>query len=293
MPDKPFSWVPKENLLSFEELFRFVKICIDKGVNKIRITGGEPTLRADIVDFIAMISNYKNDIDLAMTTNAYLFDKFAKPLKEAGLKRVNISLDTLDEDVALQISQKNILSKVLTGIQCAIDVGLEVKLNAVILKDINENEVINLVEFAKKGNMPIRFIQYMENTFANDKLKGLSAKEVKDIISTKYNFKDVGKDANAPAHYYELDDGYKFGTIEPYKEDFCQTCNRIRLTAEGVIVPCLYFDEGKSIREAIRNKDIDKAVSILDNVLANKPEKNKWSNDDNKTSDRAFYVTGG
>jgi uncharacterized integral membrane protein len=112
------------------------------------------------------------------------------------------------------------------------------------------------------------------------------------VISLVF-FSSLGNFAKiSPAHYYKLEDGSIFGTIEPYKEDFCKTCNRIRLTAEGVIIPCLYFDEGKSIREAIRNKDIDKAVSILANVLANKPEKNKWSIED-KSSDRAFYVTGG
>ena len=297
MPDKPFSWVPKENLLSFEDLFKFTKVCIDRGVNKIRITGGEPTLRADLHTFIKMISDYKSDIDLAMTSNGYLLDKFIEPLKEAGLKRINISLDTLKEDLAIKISQKNILPKVLRGIDLALEAGLKVKLNTVVLKGHNDHEIIDLIDFARSKDMPIRFIEYMENSFANKDLKGLNAQEIKDEISKTYTFKDVGLDKNAPAHSYELEDGYRFGIIEPHKEDFCTNCNRIRLTAQGVIVPCLYFDEGKSIREAVRANDIDKAASILDDVLANKPEKNRWetkgNESDNETSDRAFYVTGG
>jgi len=294
MPDKPFSWAPKENLLSFEELFKFTKVCIDRGVNKIRITGGEPTLRHDLSTFIQMISSYKSDIDLAMTSNAYLLDKYMQPLKEAGLKRINISLDTLNPEVAKKISQKDILQKVLNGIDLAIEAGMVVKINSVILRGHNDTEIIDLINYSRSKNISIRFIEYMENHFANKELKGLSAQEVKDIIAKTYKFKDMGLDDKAPSRYYELEDGYRFGIIEPHKEDFCANCNRIRLTAEGVIVPCLYFDEGQSIRDAIRDNKIDEAVSILDNVLATKPEKNRWlDSDSNEVSSRAFYVTGG
>jgi cyclic pyranopterin phosphate synthase len=293
MPEKPFSWVPKEDLLSFEDLFSFIKICIDNGVNKIRITGGEPLLREGLDSFIKLIYDYKNDIDLAMTTNAYLLKKTAKTLKDAGLKRVNISLDTLNTATAKQISQKDILKNVLEGIEEAIKVNLEVKLNTVILKNINDNEIHDLIEYAKDRNIPIRFIEYMENKFAKDNIEGLSADEIKKIISEKYPFTDIGKEENSPSNYYKLQDGYVFGTIEPYGSDFCKTCNRIRLSAQGLIIPCLYFDEGASIKDAIRNKDIKKAGEILQHVLDNKPEKNKWSKDNNDKSDRAFYVTGG
>ena len=293
MPDKPFSWVPKERILSFNELFEFIKICIDRGVNKIRITGGEPTVRENIDSFIAMIYNYKPDIDLAMTSNGYLLEKFAPKLKDAGLKRINISLDTIKRETAQRIASKDVLPKVLRGIDKALEVGLKLKLNTVALKGINDNQLVDLIDFARSLNAPIRFIEYMENHFANDGLQGLNANEVKAIIAQTYHFTDVGKDAMSPAHYYRLDDGFEFGIIEPHKEDFCATCNRIRLTAEGVIVPCLYFDEGQSIKKAIKNNDIDKAVSILDSVLANKPEKNRWLIDNNEVSNRAFYVTGG
>jgi len=294
MPEKPFSWVPKENLLSFEDLFLFIKVGIDEGINKIRITGGEPLLRADLDKFIKMISDYRSDLDLALTTNAYLLKPIAKKLKDAGLKRINISLDTLKPEIAKRISQKDVLPKVLAGIEEALKVGLVVKLNTVPLKGINDNEILDLLEFAKSKGMGIRYIEYMENKFAKDKLQGLNAQEVQDIITTRYNFKAIGRVASSPAHLFELDDGYKFGIIDPHKHDFCEDCNRVRLTAEGMLIPCLYFDEAMSIKEAVKNGDITAAANVLKEVLKNKPEKNKWSGDaQNETSDRAFYETGG
>src|SRR5210317_2387069 len=131
MPEKPFSWVPKENLLSFEELFLFVKVAIDEGVTKIRLTGGEHLLREDLDKFIQMISEYNPDIDLALTTNAYLLPESAQRLKDAGLKRLNISLDSLHADVAAKIAGKDVLPKVLEGIEKALEVGLKIKINMV------------------------------------------------------------------------------------------------------------------------------------------------------------------
>ena len=294
MPEKPFSWVPKENLLSFEDLFLFIKVGIDEGINKIRITGGEPLLRADLDKFIKMISDYRSDLDLALTTNAYLLKPIAQKLKDAGLKRINISLDTLKPEIAQKISQKDVLKKVLEGIEEAQKVGLGIKLNSVPLKGINDEEIIDLLEFAKSKNMGIRYIEYMENKFAKDKLQGLNAQEVQDIIATKYNFKPVGRVESSPAHLFELDDGYRFGIIDPHKHDFCEDCNRIRLTAEGMLIPCLYFDEAMSIKDAVKKGDMEAAANILKEVLANKPEKNKWGGDDeNEISQRAFYETGG
>ena len=294
MPEKPFSWVPKENLLSFEDLFLFIKVGIDEGINKIRITGGEPLLRADLDKFIKMISDYKADLDLALTTNAYLLKPIAQKLKDAGLKRINISLDTLKPEIAQKIAQKDVLKKVLEGIEEAQKVGLGVKLNSVPLKGINDEEIIDLLEFAKSKNMGIRYIEYMENKFAKDKLQGLNAQEVQDIIATKYNFKPAGRVESSPAHLFELDDGYRFGIIDPHKHDFCEDCNRIRLTAEGMLIPCLYFDEAMSIKDAVQKGDVKAAANVLKEVLANKPEKNKWGTDDeNEISQRAFYETGG
>ncbi|EAJ5474986.1 GTP 3',8-cyclase MoaA [Campylobacter jejuni] len=292
MPKIPFDYQPKENLLSFEELFLFVKAAIDEGIEKIRITGGEPLLRKDLSIFIKMISDYKSDIDLAITTNGFLLKDFAKDLKNAGLKRLNISLDTLDHKKAKTLAQKDVLDSVLSGIDEALNLDLKVKLNTVALKNLNDDELISLLEFAKSKKAQIRFIEFMENTHAYGKLQGLKRDEIIQILSQKYQIQLIKKDEKAPVSIYKADD-YEFGIIDPHSHEFCDSCNRIRLSAEGLLIPCLYFDEALSIKEAVRKGDIKAAVEILQEVLRNKPEKNKWSVVDNKTSSRAFYQTGG
>lgn len=292
MPKIPFDYQPKENLLSFEELFLFVKAAIDEGIEKIRITGGEPLLRKDLSVFIKMISDYKSDIDLAITTNGFLLKDFAKNLKNAGLKRLNISLDTLDHKKAKTLAQKDVLDSVLAGIEEALNLDLKVKLNTVALKNLNDNELLSLLEFAKSKNAQIRFIEFMENTHAYGKLQGLTRDEILQILSQKYQIQLIKKDQKAPVSIYKAND-YEFGIIDPHSHEFCDSCNRIRLSAEGLLIPCLYFDEALSIKEAIRRGDVKAAVEILQEVLRNKPEKNKWSVEDNETSSRAFYQTGG
>ncbi|EOH9853996.1 GTP 3',8-cyclase MoaA [Campylobacter jejuni] len=292
MPKIPFDYQPKENLLSFEELFLFVKAAIDEGIEKIRITGGEPLLRKDLSIFIKMISDYKSDIDLAITTNGFLLKDFAKDLKNGGLKRLNISLDTLDHKKAKTLAQKDVLDSVLSGIDEALNLDLKVKLNTVALKNLNDDELISLLEFAKSKKAQIRFIEFMENTHAYGKLQGLKRDEIIQILSQKYQIQLIKKDEKAPVSIYKADD-YEFGIIDPHSHEFCDSCNRIRLSAEGLLIPCLYFDEALSIKEAVRKGDIKAAVEILQEVLRNKPEKNKWSVVDNETSSRAFYQTGG
>ncbi len=294
MPEKPFSWVPRENLLSYEDLFKFVKVSIDEGIRKVRITGGEPLLREGLENFIKMIADYRSDIDLALTTNAYLLPRTAQKLADAGLKRINVSLDSLNEEVAAKIAQKDVLKTVLKGIQAASDAGLKVKVNCVPMKGMNDGELIEIMDFCKEKGYPIRYIEYMENQHAKDTAKGLNSEEIQAIIREKYNFKMIEREGSSPSQNYKLDDGYVFGIIEPHKDDFCATCNRIRLTASGVLIPCLYFEDAQSIKEAIQNNDIDKAAAILKDVLANKPEKNKWAEEEGmETSSRAFYETGG
>ncbi|MFK0455333.1 GTP 3',8-cyclase MoaA [Campylobacter jejuni] len=282
MPKIPFDYQPKENLLSFEELFLFVKAAIDEGIEKIRITGGEPLLRKDLSIFIKMINDYKSDIDLAITTNGFLLKDFAKDLKNAGLKRLNISLDTLDHKKAKTLAQKDILDSVLSGIDEALNLDLKVKLNTVALKNLNDDELISLLEFAKSKKAQIRFIEFMENTHAYGKLQGLKRDEIIQILSQKYQIQLIKKDEKAPVSIYKADD-YEFGIIDPHSHEFCDSCNRIRLSAEGLLIPCLYFDEALSIKEAVRKGDIKADVEILQEVLRNKPEKNKWSVVDNET----------
>jgi len=290
MPNTPFEWSPKENVLSYEEMFEFLKLAIDEGVKKIRLTGGEPLLRKDLDIFIKMLYDYKPSLDLALTTNGYYLKEYAKKLKNAGLKRVNISLDTLNPEIAKKIAQKDVLERVLKGIDEAIKVGFKVKLNTVVMKGINDKEILDLLEFAKKKKVIIRFIEFMENERAYPGIKRVGADEILNKISKKYNFKKLEKKAEA-SEYYEMDDGYVFGIIKPHDEEFCKSCNRIRLTAEGYLIPCLFFTESYNIKEAIRKGDINRAAEILRNVVRNKPEKNDWQEDE--VSSRAFWETGG
>ncbi len=293
MPEKPFSWVPKENLLSFEELFEFIKVCIDEGVNKIRITGGEPLLREGLDTFLKMIYDYAPTIDLAMTTNAYLLKGTAQKLKDAGLKRINVSIDTLKPQVAQDITGKDVLQNVLDGVDEAIKVGLKVKVNMVPMKNMNFEEIIDVLEYSKAHNMSIRFIEYMENSFAKADIAGVKSPELLAKLREYYEFSDDGFDGSSPSHYFTMKDGYRFGIIEPYEDDFCKKCNRIRLTAEGNLIPCLYFDEAMSIAESVKKGDIKGATDVLKEVIRTKPEKNRWGGDDAEVSTRAFYETGG
>jgi len=297
MPEKPFSWVPHENLLSFEELFLFIKATIDEGVDKIRLTGGEPLLREDLDKFIAMIHDYKPDIDLAITTNGFLLCDAAHKLKIAGLKRLNISLDSLKPDIAAKIAGKDVLHRVVAGIEKALEIGLDVKLNMVPLKGINDNEILDILEYAREKQIKIRFIEYMENTHANNTIEGMHGREILTKIKEKYTIHALGREGTSPSFNYRIEEnGYEFGLIDPHKHDFCENCNRIRLTAEGHLIPCLYFDEALSIAEAVKDKDIDKASNILAQVLRDKPKENRWSEeelDSREQSKRAFYQTGG
>ncbi len=294
MPKTPFSWEPRENLLSFEELFLFVKVCLDEGVKKIRITGGEPLLRKDLDKFIAMINEHSPDVDLAITTNGFMLKHYAKALKNAGLKRINMSLDSLNPKKAKFIAQKSILHEVLAGLDAALEAGLKVKLNTVALRGVNDDEIVSLLEFARSMDCQIRFIEYMENIYATGELKGMKSAEILDVIAQKYRFAAAEKIQTGPASIYRLEDGYTFGVIDPHKHDFCESCNRIRLTAEGHLIPCLYFEDAMSIKDAVRKGDVAGASEILRQVLQNKPKENKWAiGAQNETSSRAFYQTGG
>lgn len=293
MAEKPFSWVPKENLLSYEELFSFIKIGIDNGIQKIRLTGGEPTTRENLDELIGMIHTYAPNVDIGLTTNGFLLPAQAEKLKCAGLRRVNISLDSLNRETLNYITQKDVLEQILTGIDAASDAGLSIKLNSVILRGINDHEIVPLFEYAKEIGAQIRYIEYMENSHAHETLQGLRSDEIIEVLGKSYPFIPIDRDESGPANLYETPDGYRFGTIEPHRHDFCATCDRLRLTAEGDLIGCLYFEGAKSIKEAIREGNIAKATQILEDVVFNKPEKNLWGIENIEISSRAFYRTGG
>lgn len=282
----------EENLMPLDKMLEFLKIAMDYGVKKIRITGGEPLLRKDLSLFIKGIYDYKNNIEVALTTNGYLLKKYAKELKNSGLKRINVSLDSLKKEKIELISKKDALYNILEGLEEAKQAGLKIKINMVPLKGINDDEIIPMLDFAINEGFLLRYIEYMENDFASNAIKGLRSFEILENIQKKYNYTMLKKEMLGPAKLYQIDNTNNvFGIIAPHNDEFCLSCNRIRITAEGVICPCLYFQDAVDVGEAIRNTDKKAMEEALLLAIKNKPEKNKWQ--EGEISSRAFYHTGG
>lgn len=290
MPDTPDHI--KENLIPLDKMLEFLKIAMDFGIKKIRVTGGEPLLRNDLSNFISGIYNYKDNMEVALTTNGYLLKPYARELKNAGLKRINISLDSLKKETILKISKKDALNSILSGIEEAKKYGFKIKINMVPLKNINDNEILDMQDFAVANDYTLRYIEFMENQFANDNLIGYRSNEILNVISKKYEFQEVQDSNFGPAKNYKLiNNGAIFGIIAPHSDSFCNSCNRIRLTSDGIIYPCLYFEDAVNAREAIESNDKEAMKEALLNAIHNKPEKNRWQ--ENIKSSRAFYHTGG
>ncbi|MGN8404666.1 GTP 3',8-cyclase MoaA [Helicobacter pylori] len=293
MPTTPLDFFDDEELLPLDNVLEFLKIAIDEGVKKIRITGGEPLLRKGLDEFIAKLHAYNKEVALVLSTNGFLLKKMAKGLKDAGLSRVNVSLDSLKSDRVLKISQKDALKNALEGIEESLKVGLKLKLNTVVMKGVNDDEILELLEYAKNRSIQIRYIEFMENTHAKDLVKGLKEREILDLIAQKYKIMGMEKPKQGSSKIYTLENGYQFGIIAPHSDDFCQSCNRIRLASDGKICPCLYYQDAIDAKEAIINKDTKMMKRLLKQSIINKPEKNMWNDKNSKTPTRAFYYTGG
>ncbi|STO73573.1 molybdenum cofactor biosynthesis protein A [Helicobacter pylori] len=293
MPATPLDFFDGEELLPLDNVLEFLKIAIDEGVKKIRITGGEPLLRKGLDEFIAKLHAYNKEVALVLSTNGFLLKKMAKDLKKAGLSRVNVSLDSLKSDRVLKISQKDALKNTLEGIEESLKVGLKLKLNTVVMKSVNDDEILDLLEYAKNRCIQIRYIEFMENTHAKDLVKGLKEEEILDLIAQKYQIIATEKPKQGSSKIYTLENGYQFGIIAPHSDDFCQSCNRIRLASDGKICPCLYYQDAIDAKEAIMNKDTKNIKRLLKQSVINKPEKNMWNDKNSETPTRAFYYTGG
>ncbi|EMH27884.1 molybdenum cofactor biosynthesis protein A [Helicobacter pylori GAM270ASi] len=293
MPTTPLDFFDDEELLPLDSVLEFLKIAIDEGVKKIRITGGEPLLRKGLDEFIAKLHAYNKEVALVLSTNGFLLKKMAKGLKDAGLSRVNVSLDSLKSDRVLKISQKDALKNALEGIEESLKVGLKLKLNTVVMKGVNDDEILELLEYAKNRGIQIRYIEFMENTHAKDLVKGLKEEEILDLIAQKYEIIETENPKKGSSKIYTLENGYQFGIIAPHSDDFCQSCNRIRLASDGKICPCLYYQDAIDAKEAIINKDTKMMKRLLKQSIINKPEKNMWNDKNSKTPTRAFYYTGG
>ena len=265
MPLDEYVWIDRHEILTFEEIARIARLFTGLGVEKIRITGGEPLVRKDLHRLIGMLSNLEGVDDLCLTTNASLLTEQIEDLAAAGLKRINVSIDTLDPEKFKQITKRGDLAKVLEGLFAAKKLGLHpIKINAVIERGTNEDDIIPLVEFAREHGFAMRFIEYMDVGNANNWIseKIVSKKEILERIDARYPLRRVGRDnGTAPAVDYEFVDGAgSLGVIASVTEPFCASCTRARLTADGKLVTCLFSDHGHDLKSLIRSGATDQQL---------------------------------
>ncbi len=244
--------------LTVEDYRRIGEVAVALGISRIRLTGGEPLLRADIVEIVAAIAGIKGMDDVSLTTNGMLLEKMSEELAAAGLKRVNISLDSLDEINFRQITQGGRLKSTLTGIKCAFNAGLgPVKLNVVLLKGINDHEIERFIRLTIDRDLHVRFIEYMPTAGQQGKWSDyfLDLNRVLEIARGVAPLQEVqGEHGGGPARYYTLQGAVgKIGLISPLSRHFCVSCNRLRVTADGRLKPCLFSDAEVDLRPALGN----------------------------------------
>ena len=255
-------WVPKSALLSFEEIERVVRVAAGFGIQKIRLTGGEPLLRHDVEQLVARIAKIPGIEDLAMTTNGFFFPQKARALRDAGLHRVSFSLDSLDRDNFKKITGRDGLGAVLESIRLAQELGFSpVKVNAVVIRDINDHELESLAEFAREKNLSFRFIEFMplDSARAWQKEMVVSGKEILERLRAKFDLQPVVSDnPHSTSKRWKFADGRgEIGIIAPVSEPFCGHCNRIRLTADGKIRTCLFSVTEHDLRSQLRGGKSD------------------------------------
>ncbi len=248
-----------QEILSYEEILKIVKTGIELGIKKVRITGGEPLVRLGVENFISNLKKLDLE-DISMTSNAVLLSKKAKKLKEAGLDRINISLDTLDPKKFKEITRRDNLAEVLKGVRAALKAELDpVKLNVVVMKGINDDELFNFVELSRKQKLSIRFIEYMPLGGEAEAEKFISTKEIKELISKKYELLPAVSKGNGPANYFKIEGAEgTIGFISALSQHFCSSCNRLRLTADAKFKPCLAGEQEVKIN-GMSKKEIEAA----------------------------------
>jgi cyclic pyranopterin phosphate synthase len=255
MPEEDYLWLPREDILHFEEIDRLVDQFLALGVDKVRLTGGEPLLRRDVAELIERLAGKAAIRDLAMTTNAVLLKANVAALKAAGLHRLTISLDTLQRDRFVKLARYDELPRVLAGIDAAVDPFPGFKLDSVIIRGVNDDEIIPLLDFAKARGAEIRYIEYMDvggaTTWSMSQV--VSRQEILARLSEHYGpIEPIREESSAPADRYRLPDGTIFGIIASTTEPFCRSCDRSRLTADGVWYLCLYATRGVDLRGPLR-----------------------------------------
>jgi GTP 3',8-cyclase len=256
MPQEEYVWLPREQLLTFEEITRLVEVFTSLGVEDVRLTGGEPLLRRGLPSLVGMLAANPRIRDLALTTNGVLFAEQAAGLRAAGLHRVTISLDTLRPERFLALTGRNSHGQVLAGIEAARTAGFEkLKIDTVVMRGTNEDELGDLIEFGRRVGGEVRFIEYMDVGGATDwsPEKVFSRQEILASLGERYGtILPVAEVSSAPAVRYALPDGATFGIIASTTTPFCRTCDRSRLTADGLWYLCLYAQSGIDLRKRLR-----------------------------------------
>jgi GTP 3',8-cyclase len=255
MPEQDYTWLPREDILQFEEIERVVDAFLDLGVRKVRLTGGEPLLRKNVVRLVERLARRSRIEDLAMTTNGVLLAANAEGLKSAGLHRLTISLDTLQRDRFISLARYDELDRVLAGIEAAAPLFPSFKIDTVIIRGVNDDELIPMVEFARTHGAEVRFIEYMDVGGATRWSWEQVVTRAEMLTRLAEHFGQIsplGERGSAPADRFRLPDGTTFGIIASTTEPFCRDCDRSRLTADGMWYLCLYATRGTDLRAALR-----------------------------------------
>jgi cyclic pyranopterin phosphate synthase len=295
MPEEGVNMLSHHDILTYEEIYTVVKVAAGLGINKVRLTGGEPLVRLGLTDLVRMLASIKDIDDLSLTTNGILLEKYAAALKKAGLHRVNISLDTLKPERFRRITRCGELEDTLKGIVAAHAVGLEpVKINMVVMGGVNDDELIDFARKTIEDGWHVRFIEHMPVT-EDESINPVSVKEMKKLLEVLGKMEPVKIDVGAgPAKYYRFP-GAKgtVGFITPISEHFCYQCNRLRLTADGKLRPCLLSEEEIDLRETLRSgASPDEIKRLIEKAIACKPERHYLS-EGKKRNGRPFSQVGG
>ena len=301
MPEK-MQFLPKKDLLTLEELERLGNVFIDLGVKKLRITGGEPLVRKDIMNLFKGIGKrIGNGLEeLTLTTNGSQLENYADELFEIGARRINISLDTLDKNKFKLITRIGNFNKVIRGINAAKDAGLKIKINAVALKGINDNEILNLVNWCGENKFGLTFIEVMPMGEIGEKRANqyMPLTDVKKLIQTKYSLTDDPLKTGGPARYvhcHETDQ--KIGFITPHTHNFCETCNRVRITCTGEMYMCLGQQDKADLKKPLRKSENNNLLKeVIYEAISRKPKGHDFVIErkrDEKFVPRHMSVTGG
>jgi GTP 3',8-cyclase len=267
MPEDDVKYAPRHEILSFEEIERFARVAVSLGVTKLRLTGGEPLVRKDLPVLVAKLSAIPGVRDIALTTNGVVLGRHAQALYDAGLRRLNVHLDTLDRERFLKITRRDDLGKVLAGIETAQRVGFgPIKINAVAVKNLVEPDIVPLARYGREQGIEIRFIEFMplDSQGLWSRKNVLSADEMIEMLSREISpLEEIpNRDPRAPATEYRYSDGLgRVGFIASVTRPFCLNCNRIRLTSDGKLRYCLFAIEETDVRELLRNGASDEEIA--------------------------------